>query len=128
MHEGVHSDISGLKNTLTKVMVGCLQTGLLCILIKIWKPTGWQTFQMIVKHVPTCTNKNFLYLHNNQLRCLSLSWCKFVIDLVMFVIDLGYVCHWLYTGKKKNLSPKLSKSLSSIWFVADLSEHQLDIY
>ena len=47
-------------------------------------------------------NKNFLYLSNNQLKCLSLSWCKFVIDLVMFVIDLVYVCHWLYTGRQKN--------------------------
>ena len=49
------------------------------------------------------TNKNFLYLSNNQMKCLSLSWCKFVIDLVMFVTDLVYVCHWLYTGRQKKL-------------------------
>ena len=79
----------------------CLQTSLMCVLINIRKPTWRQTFQMIVKHVPCqWPPKTFCIVVKNQLKCLSLTWCKFVIDLVLFVIDLVYVCHWLYPGKQ----------------------------
>ena len=53
----------------------------------------------------------------------------FVTKLVIVCHWLGNVCHRLYTGQqKKNPVTKLSKSLLSIWFVADLSEQQLHIY
>ena len=73
-------------------------------------------------------NKNFLYLSNSQMKCLSLSWCKFVIDLAMFVIDLVYVCHWLYTGRQKKSCHRIIQVIVVDLVFADLSEHQLHIY